>query len=130
MLCLLAALSVFAQSSGAQPSTQNASAQPTTQNIEELKQKLAELDKEVQTLRQSVKQLEEQQKRATQEASQSPSKQSSSKQPHSTQPAGAAGAQGSSRRQRPISGIAKQETVSRDRETVARINNQPSTRSW
>src|SRR5262245_14240642 len=143
MLCLLATLTVFAQSAGtqpptqnaggqpstqnsqAQPSTKNSQAQPSTQNIEELKQKLAELEKEVQTLRQSVKQLEEQQKRATQEASQAASKQSSSKQPPSTQPAGAAGTQGSSRRQRPISGIAKQETVSRDRETVARIDNQP-----
>lgn len=59
MLFLLASLAVFAQSAGMQPSTQNAGTQPSTQNVEELKQKLAELEKEVQTLRLSVKQLEE-----------------------------------------------------------------------
>src|SRR5262245_65691390 len=61
---------------------------------------------------QKRKQSEEQQKRETKQEPQ----------PQSTQPAGATGA---SRRQRPISGVAKQETVSRDRETVARIDNQP-----
>ncbi|HKQ76762.1 MAG TPA: hypothetical protein VJ810_23910 [Blastocatellia bacterium] len=133
-LGLPATLTVFAQSAGAQPSPQNAGAQPSsqktgeqpsTQNVEELKQKLADIEKEVDALRKSVKQLEEQQKQASQKESQSSSKQSSSTQPGSSQPSGGAGAQGSSRRQRPISEVAKRETVKRDQETVARINNQP-----
>ncbi|HZF38268.1 MAG TPA: hypothetical protein VE715_05570 [Blastocatellia bacterium] len=115
LLCLLAHLTAFAQSAPAQPSTQNAEAQPSTQNIEELKRRLAGLEKEVEALRKSVAQLEEQQKSATRQEPKPPSK----------QPAGAAVPQSAARRQRPISDLAKQETVNRDRETVARINNQP-----
>jgi hypothetical protein len=134
-LSLSVALSALAQSAGTQlssqssqaqpPSSQNPPAQaPSEQNVEELSRKLVELEKEVQTLRQSIKRLEEEQKRKQleeqqkREARQAP-------QPSSTQPPGAAGSQGSGRRRRPISGIAKQETISRDRETVARIDNQP-----
>jgi TolA-binding protein len=133
-LSLLASPTMLAQSAGAQPSTQNAGAQQSTNNeeaealtkkIDELKQKLAGLEKEVEDLRKSVAKLEDQQKSATQKESQPPSKQASSSQPPSTQPAGAAGAQRPARRQRPISGLAKQETVNRDRETVARVDNQP-----
>jgi len=143
-ICLLAAtvaiivpatLTVVAQSAGTQPSTQKSPAQPpsaqnppaqppTTQNIEELNRKLGELEKEVQALRQSIKQLEEQQKRKQLEEQQK-RETKQGPQPPPTQPAGATGSQGSTRRQRPISKVAKQETVSRDRETVARINNQP-----
>ncbi|MGE0126612.1 MAG: hypothetical protein AB7U82_00795 [Blastocatellales bacterium] len=110
-LSLLATMAVFAQS---------ADAQPSTQSIEELRRRLVEMEKEVQALRQSVTQLEEQQKRATQQASQP-----SSSQTASTQATGTAGAQGSSRPQRPITELAKLEAVNRDRETVARIDNQP-----
>jgi hypothetical protein len=133
----LAKLTVFAQSAGTQPSAQNPPAQPTSaqspspknppaqppaaQNIEELNRKLAELEKEVQSLRQSIKQLEEQQKGKQQEAQQKREPKQGPQSP-SNQSAGATGA---ARQQRPISRIAKQETVSRDRETVARINNQP-----
>ncbi|HEU0179607.1 MAG TPA: hypothetical protein VFV58_35705 [Blastocatellia bacterium] len=121
----LAALTVFAQSARTQPSAQNPPAQnPPAQDIEELRRKLVELDKEVQALNQSIKQLEEQQKRKQLEEQQKRETKQET-QPPSTQPAGATGAQSATRRQRPISGVAKQETVSRDRETVARIDNQP-----
>jgi hypothetical protein len=125
---------MLAQSAGAQQSTQNAGAQQSTKSeeaealtkkIEELKQKLAGLEKEVEDLRKSVAKMEDQQKSATKKESQPPSKQASPSQPPSAQPAGAAGAQRPARRQRPISGLANQETVNRDRETVARIDNQP-----
>ena len=124
-LLLPATLTVFAQSAGAQPSTQNVDAQPSTKNVEELKRKLAELEKEVQSLRQSVKELEDQQKRANQQESQSASKQTSSKQTPSSKAPGAAGGQGATGRERPISQLAKRDTVNRDQESVARINNQP-----
>src|SRR5215813_5649767 len=124
-LSLLGTLTSLAQSKEAQPSTQNIKeAQPSTQNIDELKRKLAELQKEVQNLRQSVKQLEEQQKRAAQKESESASKKSSPAQPSSQGP-GAAGGQGGTGRQRPISQVAKRDTVKRDQQSVARINNQP-----
>src|SRR5262245_31719205 len=118
----MAAPTVFAQSAGAQnPPAQNPPAQtPSTQSIEEINRKLDELEKEVQTLRDSIKQLEEQQRRKQSEEQQK-REAKQEPQPQSTQPAGATRA---SRRQRPISGVAKQETVSRDRETVARIDNQ------
>jgi HEPN domain-containing protein len=51
-LGLLVTLAAFAQTTGTQPSTQN---------IEELRRRLAELEKEVKELRQSVTHLEEQQ---------------------------------------------------------------------
>ncbi|HEX5084938.1 MAG TPA: hypothetical protein VFY40_23085 [Blastocatellia bacterium] len=129
-ISLMTSLAAFAQSGGQQPSAQNPPTQnppaqgPSEQNVEELSRKLVELEKEVQTLRQSIKQLEEQQKRKQLEEQQ---KREARQEPRtsSTQPAVAAGAQGSGGRQRPISGLAKQETVSRDRETVARIDNQP-----
>lgn len=109
----LAALTVLAQSAETQPTAQNPPAQnPPAQNIEELRRKLVELEKEVQGLRQSLKQLEERQKQTIPQGPQPPS----------TQPAGATGGAWG---QRPISEIAKQETVNRDRETVARIYNQP-----
>jgi flagellar motility protein MotE (MotC chaperone) len=66
-------LTVFAQSAGAQPSTQNTKEQPSTQNakeqpstqdIEELKRRLAGLEKEVEALRKSVTELQEKQKSA------------------------------------------------------------------
>src|SRR5262245_38451688 len=128
----LATLTVFAQTAGTRPSAQNPPAQPpssqdppaqppSAQNVDELNQKLAELEKEVQSLRQSIKQLEEQQKRKQQEAQQKREPKQGTQSP-SNQSAGGTGA---ARQQRPISRIAKQETVSRDRETVARINNQP-----
>src|SRR5262245_10499140 len=82
----LATLTVFAQSAGPQPSAQNPSAQnppaqppssqnppaqpPSAQNVDELNRKLAELEKEVQSLRQSIKKLEDQQKRKQQEEQQ------------------------------------------------------------
>jgi hypothetical protein len=117
MFCLLAPLIAFAQS---------APAPPSTQNIDELKQRLAGLEKEVEVLRKSLTQLEEQQKNAIKQLEERQKNASRQAPQHSsTQPPGAPGAQGSGRRQRPISGVAKEETVSRDRETVARINNQP-----
>jgi len=122
-ISLMVAPTVFAQIPPAQnPLAQNPPAQnPSTQNIEELNRKLEELEKEVQALRGSIKQLEEQQRRKQSEE-QRKRETKQEPQPRSTQPTGATGA---TRRQRPISGVAKQETVSRDRETVARINNQP-----
>src|SRR5262245_45763128 len=134
-ISLMASLAVFAQSGGRQPSAQNPPTQspptqnppaqsPSEQDIEELSRKLVELEKEVQSIRQSIKRLEVEQKRKQLEERQKRETRQEP-QPSSTQPAVAAGAQGPGRRQRPISGVAKQETVSRDRETVARIDNQP-----
>jgi hypothetical protein len=126
MLCLIGALSAFAQSAPAQQPTQKEDSPPSTQNIDELKQKLAELEKEVETLHKSVSQLEEQQKTASkllEEQQKSASKQEPK--PQSTAPGGDAVPQSNASSKRPITQVAKQETVNRDRETVARINNQP-----
>jgi hypothetical protein len=101
-LSLLVTLTAFAQSAGPQPSTQN---------IEELRRRLAELEKEVKELRQAVTHLEEQQMRATQAAATPPPQ----------QPTGT----GATPQQRPITDLAKQDMVKRDRETIPRIDNKP-----
>jgi DcaP outer membrane protein len=104
--------------------------------MEELKRKLSELEKEVENLRKSLAKLEEQQKSASKkEEEKSPSTAKSEEQqksaakkeekPPSKQPAGPAVPKSSARRDRPITDLAKQDSVNRDRETVARIHNQP-----
>jgi len=106
ILGLLTTLTAFAQTAGAQSSTQN---------IEELRRRLAELEKEVKALRQSVTHLEEQQMRATQAATAPPPQ----------QPAGTPSPQGPAQQTRPITDLAKQDMVKRDRETIPRIDNKP-----